>query len=188
VCAVPDGDLFRSIRRGTVDVVTDTIDTFTEKGVRVGNGDELIADVVVTATGFNLKFLGDATVVVDGEKQDLSRAVAYKALMLSGLPNFAFTIGYTNASWTLKADLVGEYVCRLLSHLDETGSRSAVPVVDASVGEAPFMDFTPGYVLRSLHLLPKQGDREPWRLRQSYVHDLRTIRRAPIDDGALEFG
>ena len=187
VCAVPDGDLFRAIRRGSVDVVTDTIDCFTEKGVRVSSGDELVADVVVTATGFNLKFLGDADVVVDGAKQDLSRATAYRALMLSGLPNFAFTIGYTNASWTLKADLVGEYVCRLLSHLDETGSRGVVPVPGDDVGEAPFMDITPGYVLRSQHQLPKQGEKEPWRLRQSYVHDLRTIRRAPIDDGALRF-
>lgn len=113
--------------------------------------------------------------------------MAYRALMLSGVPNFAFTIGYTNASWTLKADLVAEYVCRLLSHLDETGARSVVPVPDAAVGREPFLDFEAGYVLRALDRLPKQGSVEPWRLRQNYLHDVRTIRRAPIDDGALAF-
>ena len=113
--------------------------------------------------------------------------MAYRALMFGGVPNLAFTIGYTNASWTLKADLVADYVCRLLAHLDEHGHRSVVPVPDPAVGAAPFMDFTPGYVLRSLHLLPQQGDQEPWRLRQNYVHDVRSIRRSPVDDGVLRF-
>ena len=188
LCMVPDGDLFRTVREGRVDIVTDTIDTFTEKGVRVGSGDELLADVVVTATGFNLKLMGGIDLVVDGKPVDLRDRMAYRALMFSGVPNFAFTIGYTNASWTLKADLVADYVCRLLGHLDARGHRTAVPVPDAGVGEAPFMDFTPGYVKRSEHLLPKQGDREPWRLRQNYFADVRSIRRSRIDDGVLRFG
>ncbi|MEJ7794590.1 MAG: NAD(P)/FAD-dependent oxidoreductase [Nocardioides sp.] len=186
LCLVPDGDLFRVIRRGGADVVTDTIDTFTDKGIRLASGDELISDVVVTATGLNLKVMAYA-MSVDGEPVNISDAMAYKAIMFAGLPNFAFTIGYTNASWTLKADLVADYVCRLLSHLDEIGARSAVPVPDPSVGATPFMDFMPGYVLRSLRSLPKQGDREPWRLRQNYFHDIRTIRRDAIDDGVLRF-
>ena len=168
-------------------MVTDTIDTFTEKGVRLSSGDELVADVVVTATGFNLKLMGDVALSVDGEPVDLSRRMAYRALMFADLPNFAFTIGYTNASWTLKADLVADYVCRVLAHLDRTGTHVVVPVPDPGVRDAPFMDFTPGYVLRSLDVLPKQGDREPWRLRQNYFHDIRTIRRGPIDDGVLRF-
>ena len=187
LCMVPDGDLFRTVREGRVDIVTDTIDSFTEKGVRVGSGDELLADVVVTATGFNLKIMGGVDLLVDGEQVDLRDRMAYRALMFSGVPNFAFTIGYTNASWTLKADLVADYVCRLLGHLDAHGLRTAVPVPDPGVGEAPFMDFTPGYVRRSEHLLPKQGDRAPWRLRQNYFHDVRSIRRSRIDDGVLRF-
>ncbi|QBR93031.1 flavin-containing monooxygenase [Nocardioides euryhalodurans] len=187
LCLVPDGDLFRTIREGRVDVVTDTIETFVEKGVRVSSGDELLADVVVTATGFNLKIMGGAELSVDGEPVDLREKMAYRALMFGGVPNFAFTIGYTNASWTLKADLVADYVCRLLAHLDATGHSVAVPVPDPSVTEAPFMDFTPGYVQRSMERLPKQGDREPWRLRQNYFHDVRSIRRSPIDDGVLRF-
>ena len=113
--------------------------------------------------------------------------MTYQALMLSGVPNFVFTVGYTNASWTLKADLVAEFACRLLAHLSAHGYRSVVPVRDPSVGELPFMDFTSGYVLRALDQLPRQGDREPWRLRQSYLHDRRTLRGASLDDGVLQF-
>ena len=113
--------------------------------------------------------------------------MTYQALMLSGVPNFVFTVGYTNASWTLKADLVAEFTCRLLAYLSAHGYRSVVPVRDPSVGELPFMDFTSGYVLRALDQLPRQGDREPWRLRQSYLHDRRTLRHASLDDGVLRF-
>lgn len=187
LCLVPDGDLFRSIREGRVEVVTDTIDTFTEKGIRLSSGTELAADVVVTATGFNLKLMGGIAVSLDGDPVDLSSRMAYRALMFGGIPNFAFTIGYTNASWTLKADLVADYVCRVLAHLDRTGTKVVVAVPDPGIREAPFIDFTPGYVRRSEHLLPKQGHREPWRLRQNYVRDVRTIRRGPIDDGVLRF-
>jgi monooxygenase len=187
LCFVPDGDLFKALRRGTASVVTDTIETFTERGIRLGSGEELEADVVVTATGLNLKPFGGIELSVDGAPVKLPETMAYKALMLSGVPNFAFTIGYTNASWTLKADLVAEYVSRLLRYLDEHGHRSVVPVAAPGIGQQPFMDFTSGYVLRSLGNLPKQGDRAPWRLRQNYLHDVRTIRRDDIDDGVLRF-
>ena len=188
MCFVPDGDLFRALRHGDAEVVTDTVDRFTRTGLRLGSGRELEADVVVTATGLNLRLVGGMRVLVDGEEVKPPETMAYRAMMLSGVPNFAFTIGYTNSSWTLKADLVADYVCRLLAHLDARGLAVAVPRRDPDVGEAPFMDFTPNYVLRSLASLPVQGDREPWRLRQSYLHDRRRMRRAPIDDGVLELG
>ncbi|HQR27540.1 MAG TPA: NAD(P)/FAD-dependent oxidoreductase [Nocardioides sp.] len=187
LCFVPDADLFRAISQGRADVVTGTIDTFTEGGVRLASGRELAADVVVTATGLTLVPFGKVRLSVDGVPVDLSATMAYRALMLSGVPNFVFTIGYTNASWTLKADLVAEFVCRLLDHLDRHGYRSVVPVRDPSVAEAPFMDFSAGYVLRALDRLPRQGSREPWRLQQSYLHDRRTLRHADLDDAALAF-
>ncbi|UAL30105.1 NAD(P)/FAD-dependent oxidoreductase [Nocardioides rotundus] len=187
LCLVPDSDLFKELRSGRAEVVTDTIERFTPAGLRLGSGRELEADVVVTATGLNLKAFGGAEFVVDGDKVDLSDSISYRALMLSGLPNFAFTIGYTNASWTLKADLVAEYVCRLLAHMDAHGYRAVVPVPPEGLGREPFMDFSAGYVLRSIDDLPRQGDKEPWRLRQNYLHDVRTIRRSRIDDAALAF-
>ena len=187
MCLVPDGDLFKAISAGRADVVTDTIDTFTERGVRLASGTELEADIVVTATGLQLKPFGGIELVVDGAQVKIPETMSYKALMLTGVPNLVFTVGYTNASWTLKADLVAEYVCRLLAYLEEHGYRSVVPVRDPSVHEEPFMDFSAGYVVRALDRLPKQGDREPWRLRQNYLHDLRTIRRGDLDDGCLRF-
>ncbi|MBB6628063.1 NAD(P)/FAD-dependent oxidoreductase [Nocardioides sp. KIGAM211] len=186
LCLVPDGDLFRAFRKGTASIVTDTIETFTETGIRLTSGQELEADIIVTATGLNLKAFGGIDLTVDGEPVKVSQTMAYKALMLSGVPNFAFTIGYTNASWTLKADLVADYVCRLLRHLDENGLRYAVPVADPGMAQEPFMDFQSGYVLRALDTLPKQGDRAPWKLKQNYLTDLRTIRKTDIDDGVLE--
>ena len=187
LCFVPDGDLFKALRRGEASVVTDTIDTFTETGIRLTSGQELAADVIVTATGLKLLPFGGIDLEVDGEKVELSESMSYKALMLSGVPNFVYTIGYTNASWTLKADLVSEYVVRLLRHLDEHGLRSVVPVRDPSVGERPFLDFQSGYVLRALDGLPRQGDRAPWQLKQNYLTDVRTIRRDALDDGVLRF-
>lgn len=186
MCLVPDGDLFTAIRRGKASVVTGRIDHFDADGVVLESGEHLDADVVVTATGLNLLAFGGMELVVDGEKVHLPDTMAYKAMMLSDVPNFAYTIGYTNASWTLKADLVAEYVVRLLSHLDAQGLRYAVPRRDPSVAEEPFMDFSAGYVLRKLDELPKQGSREPWKLRQNYFHDVRTIRRGDIEDGVLE--
>jgi len=187
LCFVPDADRFRSLRHGRASVITGTIDTFTEGGVRLHSGEVFEADLVVTATGLNLKPFGSIALTVDGAKVDVADTMAYKALMLSGVPNFAFTIGYTNASWTLKADLVADYVCRLLAHLDEHGHREARAVPDPDVQPTPFLPLSSGYIRRSLDLLPQQGDRDPWRLRQNYLYDVRSIRRDRIDDGVLSF-
>jgi monooxygenase len=187
MCLVPDGDLFEAISAGDASVVTDRIASFSERGIELESGEELEADVIVTATGLNLLFLGGMRLVVDGEAVDIPRAMTYKGMMLSGVPNMAFTVGYTNASWTLKADLTSEYACRLLNHMDAHGYRRCVPEVDPSVTEQPLLEFTSGYVLRSLDQFPKQGSEEPWKLRQNYVFDIRTIRRGPIDDGAMRF-
>jgi monooxygenase len=188
MCLVPNGDLFKAICDGDATVVTDTIERFTEDGIKLDSGEQLEADVIVTATGLNLLFLGGMELVVDGDPIDISRKMAYKGMMLSGVPNCAFTVGYTNASWTLKADLTSEYVCRVLAHMDAHGYRKSVPELsDPSVEEMPLLDFTSGYVQRSLHEFPKQGSKEPWKLRQNYVLDIRTIRRGPIDDGAMRF-
>jgi cation diffusion facilitator CzcD-associated flavoprotein CzcO len=187
MCLVPDGDLFRSISKGEASVVTDRIATFTERGIALESGEELEADVVVTATGLNLLFLGGIELTVDGEEPGVPTKMTYKGMMLSGVPNMAFTVGYTNASWTLKADLTSEYVCRLLNHMDAHGYKRCVAEVDPSVSEQPLLDFTSGYVQRSLDHFPKQGSKEPWKLRQNYVFDIRTIRRGAIDDGAMKF-
>ncbi|HEY5815871.1 MAG TPA: NAD(P)/FAD-dependent oxidoreductase [Solirubrobacterales bacterium] len=187
MCLVPDGDLFEAISSGEASVVTDRIASFTERGIELESGEELEADAIVTATGLNLLFLGGMTLAVDGEPVDVPSKMTYKGMMLSGVPNMAFTVGYTNASWTLKADLTSEYVCRLLRHMDAHGRRRCVPEVDPSVTEQPLLDFTSGYVQRSLDQFPKQGSREPWKLRQNYVFDIRTIRRGPVEDGAMRF-
>ncbi|HEX3608829.1 MAG TPA: NAD(P)/FAD-dependent oxidoreductase [Solirubrobacterales bacterium] len=188
MCLVPDGDLFASIRSGRAEVVTDRIETFTEGGIELESGAELEADVVVTATGLNLLFLGGMQLAVDGEEVEVSERMTYKGMMLSGVPNFALTLGYTNASWTLKADLTSEYVCRVLNHMDANGyTRFVAEVNDPAVTPEPVLDFNSGYVLRSLDKLPKQGSKEPWRLRQNYVLDIRSIRRGPIDDGTMQF-
>ncbi|MFV0493772.1 flavin-containing monooxygenase [Mycobacterium sp.] len=188
LCLVPDGDLFRSIRDGKADVVTDTIERFTPEGVLLDSGQQLPADIIVTATGLNLQLFGGATTAVDGQLVDLTQTMAYKGMMLSGIPNMVYTVGYTNASWTLKADLVSEYACRLLNYMDHKGF-DAVAVEDppADVEERPFMDFTPGYVTRSLDELPKQGSRTPWRLNQNYLRDIRLIRRGRVADEGLRF-
>jgi monooxygenase len=188
MCLVPDGDLFEAICDGRASVVTDQIKSFTEAGLELESGAELEADLVVTATGLNLLFLGGLQITVDGGEVDLPRTMTYKGMMLSGVPNFAFTTGYTNASWTLKADLVSEYVCRLLAHMDAHGYRRCAPeVADATITEQPLLDFTSGYVLRSLDQFPKQGSKVPWRLRQNYVLDVPMVRFGAIDDGTMRF-
>jgi monooxygenase len=187
LCLVPDGDLFAAISSGRAAVVTDRIDAFTETGLKLESGAELEADFIVTATGLNLLFLGGIELAVDGEEVDLPRAMTYKGMMLSGVPNFAFTVGYTNASWTLKADLTSEYVCRLLGHMAAHGYGKCVPEADPSISEQPLLDFTSGYVLRSIDQFPKQGSEEPWRLRQNYFFDSRAIRRDAIDDDTMRF-
>lgn len=187
LCFVPDGDLFKAMRAGQASVVTDHIDRFTETGIRLRSGEELEADLIVTATGLTLKAMGGVELVVDGAQVTMPETMTYKALMLSDVPNFVFTIGYTNASWTLKADLVADFVCRLLTFMDEHGVRRAVAPRDPSVGEQRLIDFSSGYILRALDELPRQGDREPWKLRQNYLKDVRSINRDRIDDGVLTF-
>ncbi|RHW25974.1 NAD(P)/FAD-dependent oxidoreductase [Nocardioides immobilis] len=188
LCFVPNNDLFKSLSSGDASVVTDTIESFTPDGLRLASGRELPADLVITATGFQMQLpFGGIEFHIDGEPLDLPSRLAYKALMLSDVPNFFFTLGYTNASWTLKADLVIDYVCRLLAHLDQHGYRTAVPVPDAAVQRRPLMLLSSGYIQRSAHLLPSEGDRAPWRLDQNYLVDRRVIQRAKIDDGVLRF-
>jgi cation diffusion facilitator CzcD-associated flavoprotein CzcO len=188
LCLAPDGDLFTAIRTGRASVVTGRISAFTPAGLRLASGEEIDADIIVTATGLRLLAFGDLRLSVDGRDVDLPRTMAYKGLMLSGVPNFAFTIGYTNASWTLKADLVGEYVVRLLRRLDTHGYDQCVPVADdPSVTERPLLDFAAGYVLRSVDAFPRAGSRAPWRLGMNYAHDLLTLRHGRIDDGVLRF-
>ncbi len=188
LCFVPDGDLFTTLREGKADIVTDTIETFTPSGVRLTSGTELEADIVVTATGFQLLLpFGGVDFEVDGEPMLLSDRFAYKALMLSDVPNYFFTIGYTNASWTLKADLVIDYVCRLLDHLDEHGYRMAVPEPPEGMQRLPLMDLSSGYIQRSADLMPAQGDHPPWKLDQNYIVDRKVINKGAIDDGVLRF-
>jgi cation diffusion facilitator CzcD-associated flavoprotein CzcO len=184
---VPDGDLFKTISRGDAEIVTAEIDRFTAGGVRLRDGSEIGADVIVTATGLNLLVFGGIEFSVDGERVELPRTMAYKSMMLSGVPNFVYTVGYTNISWTLKADLVAEYACRLINHMDAGGRRIAVAPRDPAMQERPFMDFEPGYVLRSLDALPKQGSEQPWRLSMSYIIDVAKIRHGRVDDGVLRF-
>jgi monooxygenase len=188
LCLAPDGDLFRAIRHGQASVVTGQITTFTRSGIRLESGEELDADIVVSATGLRLLALGGMTLTVDGREVKLPETMAYKGLMISGVPNFAYTFGYTNASWTLKADLVAEYVARLLRYLSSHGYDSAVPVNDdPAVLERPLLSFQSGYVQRSLHEFPKAGSRRPWQVVMSYPHDVRVLRYGRVNDGVLRF-
>ncbi|MCW2777607.1 MAG: flavin binding monooxygenase [Frankiales bacterium] len=183
MCMVPNGDLFAAISRGDASVVTDHVETFTEQGLRLRSGQELEADVVVTATGLNLLAFGGLQLAVDGEDVDIRTTMAYKSLMLTGVPNFAYALGYTNASWTLKADLTSEYVCRLLAHMEATGTTTVVPERDPSVQEEPFLDFQAGYVVRAIEDFPKQGSAAPWKVTMNYVKDLRMLRHGSLVDG-----
>jgi len=188
VCLVPDGDLFRAIRDGKVEVVTDHIDTFTETGIRLRSGRELEAEIVVSATGLELLFLGGIETSVDGEPVDLPNKLTYKGMMLEGVPNLALAIGYTNASWTLKCDLTCEYVTRILNHQRATGMRQATPVnADATVTPAPLLGLSSGYIQRSADRFPKQGSRFPWQVHQSYLKDYQALKRSEVDDGVLVF-
>jgi cation diffusion facilitator CzcD-associated flavoprotein CzcO len=188
LCLVPDGDLFRTIREGRASVVTNHIDTFTEKGIRLKDGSELEADMIVTATGLNLKVMGGVALTVDGKAIEPSQLMSYKGMMYSDIPNLATATGYTNASWTLKCDLTCEYVCRLLNHMDKHGYRACVPRQnDPSVTEIPWLDFTSGYVQRSVAKFPKQGSKRPWKLYQNYAFDIVTLRFGKIDDGVMQY-
>ena len=188
MCMVPDGDFFKAINDGRASVVTDRIDSFTEKGVRLASGEELEADIIITATGLNLLVMGGISLSVDGQEVDLSKTVGYKGMMFSGVPNMALTLGYTNASWTLKADLVAEYVCRVLNHMDERGYDRFVPRRPGpSIPTEPFLNLQSGYVTRALDHLPLQGAVAPWRLNQNYVRDVQLLRRGSLYDDGIEF-
>ena len=191
LCLVPNADFFHAVRDGRATVVTDRVDTFTETGLRLESGQELEADIVVTATGLELCVLGDARFTVDGETVDFAKAYSYKSMMFSDVPNLVSTFGYINASWTLKADLTAEFACRVLNHMDETGTRECVPRLRAEDRDMPatdwIRDFSSGYIQRRMHLLPRQGDRAPWVNTQNYLLDRKIIQEGPIDDGVLQF-
>lgn len=186
LCLVPDADLFKALKAGKADVVTDTIDRFTATGIRLHSGRELSADIIVTATGLELKLLDGVTFTVDGKPVDLAQTLQYKGMMFSGVPNLAYTFGYTNASWTLKAELVAAYVCRLLNTMKKRGMRQAMPVNDDPTMEVePFVDFSSGYIQRAAATLPKQGTRKPWRLNQNYAMDLMALRLGSVDQAMV---
>jgi cation diffusion facilitator CzcD-associated flavoprotein CzcO len=188
-CAVPNGDLFTAISEGSVSVVTDHIERFTEKGLRLESGAELEADVIVTATGLQLLFLGGIDLAVDGETVDPADHLTYKGMMLEGVPNLAIATGYTNASWTLKCDLTCAYVCRLLNHMRRNGlNRCVARNQGVDVVEGTLFGLTSGYIQRSAHLLPKQGATYPWKVHHSYLRDYRALKATPVDDGFMEFG
>jgi cation diffusion facilitator CzcD-associated flavoprotein CzcO len=188
LCLVPDADLFEALREGRASVVTDHIDTFTETGLRLASGAELDADLVVTATGLNLKFLGGVSLEVDDKRIEPNQAMVYKAMMLGDVPNMAFAIGYTNASWTLKCDLTAEYVCRLLNYMDKHGHTTCCPKTDPDVPAVDILDFTSGYVQRSIHKFPRQGARLPWRVYQNYALDRVSLKGGRLEDGVMRFG
>lgn len=189
LCLVPDADMFNEIKSGRASVVTDHIESFTPTGIRLKSGQELEADVVVSATGLVLEVWNGIEVSVDGARIDASTTLAYKGMMYEGVPNLASAFGYTNASWTLKCDLTCEYVCRVLNHLKATGQRQATPVnTDPSVTFEPWLDFSSGYVRRAMARFPKQGNKVPWKLNQNYAMDLMSLRYAKLEDGVLRFG
>jgi len=188
ICAVPDGDLFRAIRKKRAQIVTDHIDHFTQDGIVLKSGEEVEADIVVLATGLNLLFMGGMALTVDGEIVDPAQRFLYKGMMLSGVPNFAQAMGYTNSSWTLKADLTAAYICRLLNAMRRDKKNYVVATIQpGSVTESPMFDFTSGYVMRSANLLPKQAQESPWRVYQNYFKDLVSMRLRPLRDSALKF-
>lgn len=188
LCLVPDNDLFHAIGEDRVSMVTDRIESFTDTGLKLESGALLEADIIVTATGLNLSALGGAKFRVDDAPVDLPSTMAYKGMMLTGVPNFAFVVGYTNASWTLKADLVSTYVMRLLAHMERSGYSTVELERDPTVSEEPFLDFAAGYVLRSVDRFPKQGSRAPWKLRMNYFRDLPMLRYGRFVDDAMKFG
>jgi cation diffusion facilitator CzcD-associated flavoprotein CzcO len=188
LCVIPDGDLFREIRKGRASVVTDRNERFTERGIRLASGRELEADIIVTATGLNLLALGGLRLSVDGNAVTVNDTLIYKSMMLSGVPNFAFAFGYTNASWTLKVDLVCEHLCRLLAHMEARGYDTVVPVADDPTLELrPMLEFQAGYVQRSMHMFPRQGSHGPWTVAMSYAADHARLRKGPVEDPALRF-
>ena len=187
LCAVPGGDMFAAIREGRAEVVTDHIDQFTRAGIQLKSGKQLDADIVILATGLNLKFAGGVEYSVDGKVLDFTDHFIYRGMMFSGLPNMAFTVGYTNSSWTLKADLTSNYVCRLLNKMARRGYTSVTPRLHGDIEEVPLLDFEAGYVLRAREQFPKQGNRLPWKNYQNYIRDFIGLRLGSQNDPELEF-
>jgi monooxygenase len=188
MCLIPDADMFRAIKSGRASVVTDHIETFTEKGIRLKSGKELEADIIVTATGLVMQAFGGIELSVDGRSVDSGKTLAYKGVMVSGVPNFASVFGYINASWTLKADLICAYVCRLLNFMDRKGARQVTPKRGSETAVAQFVEnFSSGYMQRALASWPKQGAKAPWRVYQNYIRDAITLKWSSIDNDALEF-
>jgi monooxygenase len=193
IVIVPDGDLFASLREGTASVVTDTIETFTEQGLTVSSGLEIPADVIVSATGFNLSLFGDIGFTVDGEPVDFTERVTWRGIMISGVPNMAYVFGYFRHSWTLRVDLVSDLITRLLEHLRDQGATMVVPALrpeDADMELRPWADpenFNPGYVMRSEHILFKRGDREPWTHLLEHEQESEILPKADLDDGTLVY-
>ena len=188
LCLVPDGDLFDALREGRASVVTDSIETFSERGLRLASGREIEADLIVTATGLSLKFLGGMSLDIDGKRVEPSKTMTYKGMMLADVPNLAVAIGYTNASWTLKCDLTCEYVCRLLNHMTAHGYKRCMPHnTDPSLTEEPLLNLTAGYVQRAMAMFPRQGSRAPWKVYQNYALDRRALRGSQVDDGVMQF-
>jgi cation diffusion facilitator CzcD-associated flavoprotein CzcO len=191
IAIVPDGDLFAVLREGTASVVTDTIETFTPRGIRVGSGEEIPADIVVSATGFNLSLFGDVAFAVDGEPVDFTERVTWRGIMISGVPNMAYTFGYFRHSWTLRVDLVSDLVLRLMAAMRDKGATMVVPALrqeEADMPPRPWADpenFNPGYIMRSQHILYKQGDREPWTHQFEYEQEREILPKADLDDGTL---
>jgi cation diffusion facilitator CzcD-associated flavoprotein CzcO len=176
------------VRTGTAEVVTDTVERFTPKGVRLASGRELLADIVVTATGLEIMLVGGLALSVDGEPADLSKRFSYKGMMYDGVPNLASSFGYTNASWTLKADLTAGYLCRLLNHMKRRGTTECRPInTDPTLKALPWLDFSSGYVQRALDRLPRQGSKAPWRVHQNYFLDLLAFRFGRLEDGVMRF-
>ena len=194
IAFVPDADLFRSVREGKASVVTDQIESFEAQGIRLQSGALLEADVVVTATGFNLSVLGDIAFSIDGRPLDFAQTVGWRGAMFSGVPNMAWVFGYFRASWTLRADLLGDFVCRLLRHMDEKGASVVTPTLraaDAGMALRPWVDpdnFNPGYIQRGIDRLPRQGSHAPWLHRQDYAMDKDELPQAELEDGSLAFG
>jgi cation diffusion facilitator CzcD-associated flavoprotein CzcO len=182
LCLVPDGDLFNALSSGDASIVTDKIETFTETGIRTVSGEELEADIIVTATGLELVPLAGINYSVDGEEIKLPDTFTYKGMMLSGMPNFLYALGYINASWTLKVDLICQHFCRLLSLMDERGYAYCVPDAPAAESTRPLLDFSAGYVLRAMEHFPKQGSVPPWELNMDYLRDRKVLLEGPVGD------
>ncbi|MGO8767581.1 flavin-containing monooxygenase [Mycobacterium sp.] len=188
LCAVPDRDLFKAISKGKASVVTDKIARFTRNGILLESGKELEADIIVTATGLQLLAFGGMQLTVDGQQPDLHEKLAYKSFMVSDVPNFAYAFGYTNSSWTLKVDLVCEHLCRLLSFMDQRGYTTVVPVVnDPNMPKRPLLDFSAGYILRSVDKFPQQGTSGPWTVEMNFRADYQRLHKGPVEDSALKF-